>query len=64
MKVAPASAAAIEDSTNGLLSARAAGMLVVAVPNPVFPPRADALAVADIVIDSLSELAPETLLGL
>ena len=63
MKVAPARAAAVEDSTNGLLSAHAAGMLVVAVPNPVFPPRADALAVADVVIDSLSELTPETLLG-
>ena len=63
MKVAPARAAAVEDSTNGLLSAHAAGMLVVAVPNPVFPPRADALAVADIVLASLSELTPETLLG-
>ena len=40
MAVAPERAAAIEDSTNGILSARAAGMLVVAIPNPVFPPRA------------------------
>ena len=63
MKVAPARAAAIEDSTNGLLSARAAGMFVVAVPNPVYPPRPDALAVADVVIDSLTELTPETVLA-
>jgi len=62
MKVAPARAAAIEDSTNGLLSARAAGMFVVAVPNPVYPPRPDALAAADVVIDSLTELTPETVL--
>ncbi|MGC9974992.1 MAG: HAD family phosphatase [Gaiellaceae bacterium] len=62
MKVAPARAAAIEDSTNGLLAAHAAGMLVVAVPSPVFPPRPDALAVADVVIDSLAELTPETVL--
>ncbi len=62
MKVAPARAAAIEDSTNGLLAARAAGMLVVAVPSPVFPPRSDALAAADIVLDSLTELTPETVL--
>jgi HAD superfamily hydrolase (TIGR01509 family) len=62
--VAPERAAAIEDSTNGLLSARAAGMLVVAVPGTVFPPRADALAAADVVIDSLTELTPETVLAL
>ncbi len=59
MDVAPNRAAAVEDSTNGLLSASAAGMLVVAVPNPVFPPRADALAAAVVVIDSLAELTPE-----
>jgi HAD superfamily hydrolase (TIGR01509 family) len=62
MKVAPGKATAIEDSTNGLLSAHAAGMLVVAVPNPVFPPRPDALAAADVVIDSLTELTPELIL--
>jgi HAD superfamily hydrolase (TIGR01509 family) len=59
MNVTPSRAAAVEDSTNGLLSASAAGMLVVAVPNPVFPPRADALAAAAVVIDSLTELTPE-----
>jgi haloacid dehalogenase superfamily, subfamily IA, variant 3 with third motif having DD or ED len=59
MNVAPSRAAAVEDSTNGLLSAGAAGMLVVAVPNPVFPPRTDALAAAAVVIDSLTELTPE-----
>lgn len=62
--VAPERAAAIEDSTNGLLAARAAGMFVVAVPGTVFPPRADALAAADVVIDSLTELTPETVLAL
>ncbi len=62
MEVAPERAAAIEDSTNGLLSAHAAGMLVVAVPNHVFPPRSDALAAADVVIDSLAMLTPELVL--
>jgi len=62
MAVAANHAAAVEDSTNGILSARAAGMLVVAVPNPVFPPRADALATADVVIGSLAELTPELIL--
>jgi HAD superfamily hydrolase (TIGR01509 family) len=63
MAVAPERAAAIEDSTNGLLSAKAAGVLVVAVPNPVFPPRADALAAADVVLGSLAELTPDVVLG-
>jgi len=62
MAVAPSQAAAVEDSTNGLLAARAAGMLVIAVPNPVFPPRADALAAAGIVIASLAELTPDLIL--
>jgi len=63
MAVAPERAAAIEDSTNGLLSAKAAGVLVVAVPNPAFPPRADALAAADVVLNSLAELTPATVLS-
>jgi len=62
MAVAANHASAVEDLTNGILSARAAGMLVVAVPNPVFPPRADALATADVVIGSLAELTPELIL--
>src|ERR687886_193782 len=37
--VEPTRCAAVEDSTNGLLAARAAGMRVVAVPNPSFPPE-------------------------
>jgi HAD superfamily hydrolase (TIGR01509 family) len=52
------SCAAIEDSSNGLRSAAAAGMAVVAVPNREFPPREDALALADDVLDSLLELTP------
>jgi HAD superfamily hydrolase (TIGR01509 family) len=58
---APAECAAIEDSHNGILSASAAGMRVVAVPNREFPPAADALARADLVLDSLAELTPEAI---
>jgi HAD superfamily hydrolase (TIGR01509 family) len=58
--VAPADAAAIEDSTNGLLAARAAGMAVVAIPNPAFPPSEEALAAADVVLESIVELTPAT----
>jgi HAD superfamily hydrolase (TIGR01509 family) len=62
MAVVPERAAAIEDSTNGILSASAAGMLVVAIPNPAFPPRPDALTAADIVLVSLAELTPDAVL--
>jgi HAD superfamily hydrolase (TIGR01509 family) len=58
----PAEAAAVEDATNGLLAAHAAGMNVIAVPDSRYPPSDDALAVADVVLDSLDELTPETLL--
>jgi HAD superfamily hydrolase (TIGR01509 family) len=41
----PATACAgVEDSSNGIRAAAAAGMTVVAIPNPVYPPRPDALA--------------------
>ena len=62
LAVMPERAAAIEDSTNGILSASAAGMLVVAIPNPAFPPRPDALAAADVVLASLAELTPDAVL--
>jgi len=55
----PSKCAAIEDSENGLLAARAARMRVIAIPNRAFPPRDEALAAADVVLDSLSELTPE-----
>jgi len=49
-------AAAVEDSHNGIRSAKAAGMRVLAIPNRHFPPGADALAEADLVLGSLAEL--------
>jgi HAD superfamily hydrolase (TIGR01509 family) len=55
----PAAAVAIEDSTNGLRSAAAAGLGLVAVPNPTFPPADDALALAGRVVHALDELTPE-----
>lgn len=56
--VAPTQCAAVEDSTNGLRSAAAAGMTVVAIPNEAFPPADDALRLATAVIRSLDELVP------
>jgi HAD superfamily hydrolase (TIGR01509 family) len=57
--VDPANAAAIEDSHNGILSAAAAGMSVVTIPNRRFPPGDEALRQADVVLDSLDDLTPE-----
>lgn len=54
----PARCVAIEDSSNGLRSAAAAGMTVVALPNREYPPAADALALAAVELSSLDELRP------
>ncbi|MBA2331835.1 MAG: HAD family phosphatase [Actinobacteria bacterium] len=55
----PARCAAIEDSSNGLRAAHAAGMWVIAFPNRHYPPDPDALGLADVVIASLAELTAE-----
>jgi HAD superfamily hydrolase (TIGR01509 family) len=59
----PAACAAVEDSRSGIRAARAAGMRVVAVPNRHYPPDDEALAQADLVLDSLAELTPEAVSG-
>ena len=57
--VEPARCAAVEDSANGLRAAHAAGMRVVALPNAHYPPGADTLALADVVLSSLDELTAD-----
>jgi HAD superfamily hydrolase (TIGR01509 family) len=59
--VSPARCAAVEDSENGIRSAKSAGMRVLAIPNPRYPPAEDALALADDVLTSIEELTPEIL---
>jgi HAD superfamily hydrolase (TIGR01509 family) len=59
----PERSAAVEDSSSGILSARAAGMRVVAIPNMRFPPGEEALAAADVVIPSIGELTPDVVEG-
>jgi len=59
--VDPHSCIAVEDSHNGIRAAHAAGMKVVAVPNPHFPPDDDALALADVTVPALAALAPSEL---
>ena len=50
---------AVEDSSNGLRSAHAAGMRVIAVPHPRYPPAPDALALAWRVLPDLAALTPD-----
>jgi HAD superfamily hydrolase (TIGR01509 family) len=57
--VPPSRCAAVEDSANGIRAAKAAGMSVIAIPNPRYPPPEDALALADAVLGSLAELTPD-----
>ncbi len=61
--VDPGDCAAVEDSHAGIRSAKAAGMRVIAIPNPTYPPDDEALAAADLVLDSLAGLTPETVAG-
>ena len=56
--VDPTRATAVEDSHNGIRSAKAAGMRVIAIPNRRFPPG-DALAEADLVLETLAGLTAE-----
>ena len=51
--------AAVEDSHSGIRSAKAAGMIVLAIPNASYPPGDDALAAADEVLGSLAEVTPD-----
>jgi HAD superfamily hydrolase (TIGR01509 family) len=63
LEIEPSRCAAIEDSHNGILSAAAAGMRVIAIPNREFAPGREALAKAARVLASLEELTPEVIEG-
>jgi HAD superfamily hydrolase (TIGR01509 family) len=55
--------AAIEDSGNGIAAAHAAGMRVIALPNRCYPPPAEMLGLADLIVDSMGELTREAVAG-
>lgn len=57
----PSRAAAVEDSANGIRSAAAAGLQVVAVPNRRFPPPEDALALARVTVADLDQLTGDVI---
>ena len=56
--VQPAACLVVEDSLNGLLSGRAAGMIVVLVPNEAVPPAPGADAAAHVRLGAIVELDP------
>jgi HAD superfamily hydrolase (TIGR01509 family) len=55
--------AAVEDSHGGIRSANSAGMRVIAIPNPTYPPDDEALALADVTLGSLDELTVDVVSG-
>jgi HAD superfamily hydrolase (TIGR01509 family) len=57
--VQPERTVAVEDSASGIRSAKAAGMRVIAIPNPHFPPPDEVLELADVRLDSLAELTSD-----
>ena len=54
-------ATAIEDSDAGIRSAHAAGLYVIAIPNPHFPPSDEALALADVRLADLDALTRDVI---
>ena len=60
----PGDCAAVEDSANGLRSAAAAGLQVIAVPQPRYPPEPDAFARASLVLPSLAGLTVDAVAAL
>ncbi len=63
LSVAAADAVAFEDSPNGVLAAKAAGIFCVAIPNEVTRDLGLEEAGADLVLDSLADLPPDELLA-
>ena len=59
LSVEPGGCVAIEDSSNGLRAAAAAGMAVIAVPNEHYPPEPGALALASATARVVGDVTPE-----
>jgi HAD superfamily hydrolase (TIGR01509 family) len=62
--VGPDDCVAVEDSTNGIKAAVAAGMRTIAVPNRELPPADDALKMAAVVVSSLAEVTVDLVASL
>lgn len=62
--LAPSECAAVEDSSNGMRAAHAAGLATLGLPHADFPPVADALTLCDRVLSSMDELTVDLVAGL
>lgn len=60
LAVQPGECICFEDSGNGILAAKQAGMKVVAVPDSRFHPAVEVLAQADVILTSLLDFSLET----
>ena len=58
---APEGCLVVEDSLNGVLAGRAAGMFVVLVPNAAIPPAPGARQAASLVLDRIDLLDPDAI---
>jgi len=58
LRIAPERCLVVEDSLNGIRAGRAAGMVVVLVPNEHVPPAPGSAELADLVVDHLDQLHP------
>lgn len=64
LEVQPDHCVCFEDSGNGILAGKAAGMKVIAVPDPRFSPASEILAEADVILESLRHFSLETIANL
>lgn len=64
LEAAPADCVAVEDSANGILSAYAAGMPVIAIPRGEHRPPREVLERASLVLNDISELTPAAIMRL
>jgi HAD superfamily hydrolase (TIGR01509 family) len=60
----PVRCVAVEDSSNGIRSAAAAGMRVIAVPHADYPIDRDARQMATLVLPTITDLTDQTIRGL
>ncbi len=62
--IEPERCVCLEDSGNGILAGKNAGMKVIAVPDPRFLPSEEKLEKADVILTSLTDFSLETVKGL
>lgn len=59
LRARPERCAGVEDSHNGILALRNAGMRAIAIPNPHYPPHPVALRTATVVLSTIEQLTPD-----